>query len=95
MSAGSLQRGYDVGDGFAHTGDLGETSFGNQHIKWDGEGGQTICRAGVGLGSIWIAAAQRGSLRILAKQPGDLLRVGGRGHPRLRINRRPSRGGRP
>jgi hypothetical protein len=49
MSAGSLQLGNDVGNGFAHAGDFGEPAFGNQHLERDGEGGQTIRRARVGL----------------------------------------------
>jgi hypothetical protein len=75
VSAGSLQLGDDVGDGFADARNFGEPALGDQHIERDGEGGQTVRRARVGLGSVWVAAAQRASLRVLAKQTGDLSRA--------------------
>jgi hypothetical protein len=67
MTADPVQPGDDIGDCVADTRDFGETTFGNQHIEREGEGGQAIRCARVGLGSIWIATTQRGPLRVFAK----------------------------
>jgi hypothetical protein len=93
MGAGLVQLGDDVGDRLADAGDVLEPAFRNKHFEREGESGQAVRRARVGLGSVWVAAAQRGSLRILAKQTGDLLRVGP-GH-RVSVNRPSSRAGPP
>jgi hypothetical protein len=52
MTADPVQPGDDIGDCVADTRDFGETTFGNQHIEREGEGGQAIRCARVGLGSI-------------------------------------------
>lgn len=63
MTAGPVQFGDDVGDGLSDARDFGEPTFFDQHIERDGERGQAIRRARVGLGPIRVAAAQRGPLR--------------------------------
>jgi hypothetical protein len=57
VGAGPVQLGDDIGDGLADTRDFCEPTFFDQHIERDGERGQAIRCAGVGLGSIRVAAS--------------------------------------
>ena len=73
MAAGPMQLGYDVGDGFADAWNFREPILLNQHVEWDRKRCETVCCAGVGLGTVGIAAPQRGALRVLAQQRCNLL----------------------
>ncbi|ANW00222.1 hypothetical protein LMTR13_08610 [Bradyrhizobium icense] len=64
MRARPMQLCDDVGDSLPHSGNLGEAILLDQHVERDRKRRKTIRSAGVGLCTIWIAAAQCGPLRI-------------------------------
>ena len=64
MTAGPVQLGDDVGDGVSDARDLGEPIFCNQRIDTDGESGQSIRCAGVGLGDTDCRRATRSAAHI-------------------------------
>src|SRR5438270_11403112 len=74
MAAAPVKLGNDVGYGFAYARDLREPVLLDQPVEWDRKRSETVCSAGVGLGTGGLAAPQRGTLRLLAQQLCNLLR---------------------
>src|SRR5215203_7434240 len=74
MAAGPMKLGNDVGYGFAYARNFSEPVLLDQPVEWDGKRCETVCSAGVGLGTVGVAAPQRGTLRVLAQQLCNLLR---------------------
>src|SRR5215203_6934242 len=73
MAAGPMKLGDDVGYGFADARNFREPVLLDQPVEWDRKRCETLCSAGVGLGTVGVAAPQRGKLRVLAQQLCNLL----------------------
>jgi hypothetical protein len=58
----------DVRDGVPGARNFRESTFLDQDLERNGEGGETVRRSGVGSAPIRVAAAQRSTLGIFAKQ---------------------------
>ena len=95
MAASFVQLGDDVRDRLADARNFGEPAFLDQQVERNGEGGQAVRRTRVGLGPVWIAAAQRAPLRVFTQQSRDLLRIGHRHTDCRTVSRTSSRDGRP
>src|SRR3954449_7086560 len=78
MAAGPMKLGDDLGYGFAYARNFREPVLLDQPVEWDRKRCETICSAGVGLGTVGVAAPQRGTLRVLAQQLCNLLRFSDR-----------------
>jgi hypothetical protein len=66
-----VQLGDDVRYCVTYTGDFREPPFGNEVLQRLGEREEILGRASVGLGTIWIAAAQRRALAEFPQQESD------------------------
>src|SRR3954465_14622223 len=77
MAAGPMKLGNDVGYFFAYARNFSEPVLLDQPVEWDRKRCETVCSAGVGLGTVRVAAPQRGALRILAQQLCNLPGVSG------------------
>src|SRR3954447_6220685 len=68
MAAGPIKLGNDVGDSFAYARNFSEPVLLDQPVEGDRKRCETVCSAGVGLGTVGVAASQRCALRVLAQQ---------------------------
>jgi hypothetical protein len=76
VASGPVQLGDDVRDRVADARDFCQAVLFDQDAKWDGESGEVVCRPGISLRAVRIAAAKRGPLRILPELGSDRSCVG-------------------
>ncbi|MGY3529344.1 hypothetical protein ACVISU_002112 [Bradyrhizobium sp. USDA 4452] len=68
MAARPMKLGNDVGNGFANARNFGEPVLLDQRFEWDCERCDIVGGAGIGLGTVGIAAPHGGALRVLAQE---------------------------